>query len=391
MVISGVKIFTMEDSVIDNGYVIIKDGKISAVGAGEPDPELIGDDEVISENGWMFPGLIDGHTHIGLIEDSLTFEGDDINEASDPSTPQMRGIDAVNPMDRCFTEALSAGVTCVGVGPGSANPVGGQFSIIKTHGKRIDSMIVKSPSSMKFALGENPKNVYHGKNQAPETRMATASIIREALKKAQKYAEDVKKFKNANDDDEIDEPEYDAKNDALLPLLNGEIPAHFHAHRADDIFTAIRIAKEFGLKYKIIHCTEGHLVAEELAKEGVEAFIGPNLSDRSKPELVQMTFANAGILDRAGMLISITTDHPVTPLKYLTLCAALAVKEGLSRESAYKALTINPAKILGVDDRIGSIAVGKDADLVIFTGDPLDIFTDVSSVYINGKRVVKSN
>lgn len=391
MVISGVKIFTMEDSVIDNGYVIIKDGKISAVGAGEPDTELIGGDEVIRENGWMFPGLIDGHTHIGLIEDSLTFEGDDINESSDPSTPQMRGIDAVNPMDRCFTEALSAGVTCVGVGPGSANPVGGQFSVIKTYGKRIDRMIVKSPSSMKFALGENPKNVYHGKNQAPETRMATSSIIREALKKAQKYAEDVEKFKNANDDDEIDEPEYDAKNDALLPLLNGEIPAHFHAHRADDIFTAIRIAKEFGLKYKIIHCTEGHLVAEELADEGVEAFVGPNLSDRSKPELVQMTFANAGILDRAGLLISITTDHPVTPLKYLTLCAALAVKEGLNRESAYKALTINPAKILGVDDRIGSIAIGKDADLVIFTGDPLDIFTDVSSVYINGKRVVKSN
>lgn len=388
MIISGVKIFTMEDSaVIENGYVIIRDGKIAAVGEGEPSSEIIGDDEVIRESGWMFPGFIDGHTHIGMIEDALTFEGDDLNEASEPATPHMRGIDAINPMDRCFREALEAGVTCVGVGPGSANPVGGQFSVIKTHGKRIDNMLVKSPVAMKFALGENPKNVYHGKNQAPETRMATASIIRDTLKKAQKYAEELDKFKNAAEDDEVDEPEYDAKNEALLPLIKGEIPAHFHAHRADDIFTAIRIAKEFGLKYKLVHCTEGHLISDELAEEKAEAFIGPNLSDRSKPELVQMTFANAGILDKAGVLISITTDHPVTPLKYLTICAALAVKEGLSKESAYRAMTINAAKILGVDDRIGSIKEGKDADLVIFNGDPLNIFTEATHVYIDGKKI----
>ena len=377
----------MEGSVIERGYVVVRDGKIAAVGEGEPDAALTEGEELVREDGWMFPGFIDGHTHIGIIEDSLTFEGDDVNEASDPSTPQMRGLDAVNPMDSCFAEALNAGVTCVAVGPGSANPVGGQFTAIKTHGRRIDAMVVKAPVAMKFALGENPKNVYHGKNQAPETRMATAAIIRDTLAKAKKYAEEIEKYKNASEDDDVDEPEYDAKNEAMLPVIRGELPAHFHAHRADDIFTAVRIAKEFGIRYKIIHCTEGYLIADELAAEGVEAFIGPNLSDRSKPELVKMTFANAGILDKAGVLVSITTDHPVTPLKYLPLCAALAVKEGLNRESAYRALTINPAKILGIDDRLGSIAVGKDADLVIFNGDPLDVFTETKSIYLDGKKI----
>jgi len=387
LVICGVKIFTMEEAVIECGYVVVRDGKIAFLGEGEPDAAVVGGDEVVRESGWLFPGFIDGHTHLGLIEDALTFEGDDINEATDPSTPQMRGIDAINPMDRCFSEALAAGVTCVGAGPGSANPIGGQFAAIKTYGRRIDDMIVTAPVAMKFALGENPKNVYHSKSQTPETRMATASIIRDTLMKAKKYAEDVDKFNNQAEEDDVDEPEYDAKNAALLPVINGELSAHFHAHRADDIFTAIRIAKEFGIKYKLVHCTEGHLIAEELAQENVQAFIGPNLSDRSKPELVNMKFANAGILDRAGVLIAITTDHPVTPLKYLPLCAALAVKEGLSRESAYKALTVNPAKILGIDDKVGTIAVGKDADMVLFTGDPLEIFTEVTSVYINGNKV----
>ncbi len=217
--------------------------------------------------------------------------------------------------------------------------------------------------------------------------MATAAIIREALYKAKKYAEDKDKAKNASEDDDVDEPEFDIKNESLEKVVRGELAAHFHAHRADDIFTAIRIAKEFGLKYKIVHCTEGHLISDELAEEGVEAFAGPNFTDRSKPELSNMCFANAGILDKAGIKIGITTDHPVTPLKYLSLCAALAVKEGLSRESAYRALTINPAQMLEIDDRVGSIEVGKDADIAIFNGDPLDIFTETIHVFINGEKI----
>lgn len=374
--ITGIKIYTMaEAGVIDRGYVAIENGKIAAVGAGEP--AVAEGDAVIRETGRLFPGFIDGHTHIGILEDSLRAEGDDVNEATNPNTAQLRGWDAINPLDRCFGDAMRAGVTLVGVGPGSANPIGGQFVAMKTVGQRVDDMIVKAPVSMKFALGENPKFCYSGKG--PSTRMATASIIREALLKAQRYAD--KKDKAAEPDKR---PEYDAQCEALEPVIRGELSAHFHCHRADDIFTAVRIAEEFRLKYKLVHCTEGHLIAQELAKADVEAFIGPNLSDRSKPELRNMTFANAGILADAGIKVSITTDHPVTPLEYLPVCAALAAREGLGRERAYRALTINAAEMLGLADRVGSIEVGKDADFAIFDGDPLDVFTRAKRVYING-------
>ncbi len=379
MIIKNVTVYTMEDDtgVIENGYVEINDGKIVKVGEctdGTP-------------CGFLFPGFIDGHTHIGMVEDSLTFEGDDLNETGEPITPQLRGVDSINPMDRCFREALEAGITCVAAGPGSANPIAGQFCIMKTHGKRVDSMLVREKAAVKFALGENPKGVYHGKNQMPETRMASAALIRETLFKAKKYAEDLDKYNNADPEDDIDRPEFDIKLESLVPLIKKEIPAHFHAHRADDIFTAIRIAKEFDIDYVIVHCTEGYLVADELKKDGVRAFCGPNLSDRSKPELKNLSFANPGVLAKEGLEVGITTDHPVIPIKYLALCAALAVKEGMSREDAYKALTINPAKILGVDHKVGSIKVGKDADLVLFDKDPFDIFSEVKSVWINGEKV----
>jgi Imidazolonepropionase and related amidohydrolases len=408
-VIKDIKICTMSEKlgVIEHGYVAFSGDKIIAVGEGEPvgiDADEIHDAGMLyGSDAAVYPGFIDGHTHLGLAEDSLTFEGDDVNEATDPCTAQLRGLDAINPLDRCFEEARQGGITCVAAGPGSANPIGGQFAVIKTLGKRIDDMVVLAPAAMKFALGENPKNVYHGKNQGPETRMATASVIRENLIKAKKYGEawdkyytalakyksDLEKAKKTDDDepDEPDEPDFDAKNAALLPVVRGILPAHFHAHRADDIFTAIRIAREFGLRYTIVHCTDGSAIADELAADGVTAFAGPNLCDRSKPELRSQSFENPGILDRAGVKLGLTTDHPVIPLQYLPLCAALAVREGMDRDSALKAITINPAEILGVDNRVGSLEPGKDADLVIWDGDPLAVMSRPSAVWINGIRV----
>ncbi len=395
MIINGLKIFTMTDEygVIENGYIKIEEGKITALGEGE----RTDDDTVLYESGWLFPGFIDGHTHIGIAEDSLGFEGDDINETGEPVTPQLRSLDGINPFDRAFSEACAAGVTCVAVAPGSANPIGGQICVIKTDGRIIDRMLVREPAAMKFALGENPKTVYHGKNQSPETRMSTASMIREALIKANEYKEQYDKYRKSlekgNEEEEEDKPEYDGKNDALMRVLRGETEAHFHAHRADDICTAIRISREFGLHARLVHCTEGHLIADYIAEfcrdTGAGVFCGPYLSDRSKPELSNMTFDNPGILSRAGVPVGITTDHPVTPLKYLPMCAALSVKSGMAKEEAYRALTVNPARLLGVDDSVGSIKPGLDADVVLFDGDPLEMFTKVKRVYINGIERIK--
>jgi imidazolonepropionase-like amidohydrolase len=311
--------------------------------------------------------------------DGMRAEGDDLNEGTDPSSPHLRAVDAINPMDRTFGEALEAGVTCVAAGPGSANPVSGQFAVIKTHGKRIDDMIIKEPACMKFALGENPKMFYGEKNQTPETRMATAAIIRENLLKAKKYGE-----KKACGDDE---PDFDMKLEALLPVINKEIPAHIHAHRADDIFTAVRICKEFDINYAIVHCTEGHLIAQELAKEKVRAIIGPVLCDRSKPELKNLELKNAKVLSEAGILFAIATDHPETPAQYLPYCAAMAVKGGLDFYEALKAITINPAVILGIDNILGSIEAGKRADLVLWDGSPLEILSRADLVIAGGEIV----
>ncbi|MFA6948764.1 MAG: amidohydrolase, partial [Eubacteriales bacterium] len=269
MIIYNAKIMTMNAAgdVIENGYIRFENGRITEIGNTQPSPDMLSDGALDADGGVVTPGFIDGHTHIGIIEDSLGFEGDDVNEASDPTTPHMRAVDAINPLERCFSEAREGGVTCVAAGPGSANPIGGQFCAIKTAGKRIDKMIVRAPVAMKFALGENPKGCYHGKNQTPETRMATAALIREQLFKAKKYAEDMDKAHAdyEDEDDRPDEPDFDIRSAALVPVVRGSLPAHFHAHRADDIFTAIRISKEFGLKYVIVHCTEGHIIADELA------------------------------------------------------------------------------------------------------------------------------
>jgi len=391
MVIKNARIYTMAaPGIIADGYVTVSGGLIEEVG-GMADYDAgkeTGEDgaNVIDAGGkWLLPGFIDAHTHLGMYEDGLRNEGDDLNEVTDPCTPHLRAIDAINPMDRTFCEALAAGITCVATGPGSANPISGQFAVIKTRGKRIDDMILKEPASMKFALGENPKSCYGDKNQSPETRMATAAIIRENLRKAKKYGEKKQAAKEGKDDE--DEPDFDMKLEALLPVLNREVTAHIHAHRADDIFTAVRICGEFDIDYAIVHCTEGHLIAGELAQGGIRAIVGPILCDRSKPELKNLELKNAKVLSDAGVLFALTTDHPVTPLQYLPYCAALAVKGGLDFYGALKAITINPAVILGIDGKVGSIEKGKHADLVLYGGNPLEIMSEAEAVIINGRRV----
>ena len=330
-------------------------------------------------------GLIDVHTHLGLFGDGVGFEAEDCNEVGDPITPQLRVIDGINPGDATFRESLNAGVTSVAVAPGSANPIGGQIAMIRTCGRRIDDMIIRAPLAIKFALGENPKTCYHDRDETPTTRMATAAMIRQALFEAKAYGE---KKRAAKENPELDPPDFDLKHEALLPLLRGEIQAHFHAHRLDDIFTAIRIAKEFSLDYVIVHGTEGYLAADILAAEGACVVTGPNLLDRCKPELKQMSFAGPKVLTEAGVLCSVCTDHPETPLQYLPICAAMAEKSGLSHADAIRAVTINPAKIVGLSERLGSLEPGKDADISVFNGDPLDMKSEVQAVFCLGRKCV---
>lgn len=381
MIIINATLFLPDGSYAPDRFVRIQGTKISETG---PMDSIItqGEPHVIdAQGGTLYPGFIDAHTHLGMFEDGLGFEGDDGNEDTDPCTPQLRAIDAVNPLDRCFQEAREAGVTTVLTGPGSANPIGGQFAAIKTDGKCIDDMVICAPAAMKFALGENPKSVYHDKNTAPVTRMATSALIREQLYKAREY------FKRKQDCEEEDQPEYDIKCESLGPLLRGEIPAQIHAHRADDIFTAVRLAKEFGLRYSIVHCTQGFMAAQELAQKGVSAMCGPIISDRCKPELRESTPANPGLLDKAGVKVCIITDHPEVPIQYLPLCAGIAVRDGMDHTQALKAITIYPAEIAGISDRVGSIAVGKDADLVLYREDPLTVAARPECVIISGKVI----
>jgi len=382
ILIKNGNIKTMEGPDILGGDILIEDGKIKKIGKNI---ESEGEVEIVDASDCLVvPGLIDGHCHLGMWEEGIGFEGADGNESVDPVTPQLRAIDSINPMDEGFKMAREGGVTTAVTGPGSANVIGGTFAAVKTYGHRIDDMIIKFPTAMKIAFGENPKRVYNEKEKSPITRMATASILRETLFKAQKYYEDVERGKKEPDD----KPEFDMKLDALLPVMDKEIPLKAHAHRADDIFTALRIAKEFDLEVTLDHCTEGHLIAEDLAKENKPALIGPSLSEKSKYELKNLTFDTPKVLQEAGVLIAIITDSPVIPLQYLSLVAGLAVKSGLKEEEAWKAITINPAKITGIDDRVGSIKEGKDADIVIFEGNPLrNIDSKPKKVIINGKII----
>lgn len=382
MLIVNAKIKTAETVDYENGFIQVENGKIIAVGDQKNAPE---DQNRIDAAGkWIFPGFIDPHCHIGMWEDGLGFEGDDGNEETDPLTPHLRALDAVNPLDRCFEEARAAGITTVVTGPGSANPIGGEWIAMKTLGCRIDDMLIVSPVGMKFALGENPKSSYHAKSQMPITRMATAALIREQLMKAKRYWEDQLR---AKEDEDYDPPEYDAKCEALIPVLQREMKAFFHAHRADDICTAIRIAKEFGLDYVIVHATEGDLISDVIKKEHVSLIIGPVICDRSKPELRNLSPALGGRLAQSGITFALCTDHPVIPIQYLNLSCMVAIAEGLDKENALRAVTINAAEICGIADRVGSIAPGKDADLVFFEKDPFETYVKPVDVWIDGKSI----
>ncbi len=384
MLIKNVKIHTMADKVIENGFIWARDGVIAQVGEMAECPQTADSEPLDAAGLQLYPGFVDAHCHIGLFGDALGFEGEDGNEETDPCTPQLRAIDAINPMDRCFGEALDAGITTVVTGPGSANAIGGQMLAMATHGTCVDEMLVKAPLAMKMALGENPKTVYNSKNQAPVTRMATAALIREQLLKARQYGN---AMALAKEDSAYDEPDYDMKAEALLPVLRGEIPVHFHAHRCDDIYTGIRLAKEFGLRYTLVHATQGYRIAQELAKQGVKVLAGPLLCDRSKPELADLTPAAPAFFSKAGIPFAIVTDHPVIPIQYLQLSAALAVREGLDAQEALKAITCYPARICGIEDRVGSVVVGKEANFVLFRGSPLDILEKPKMVICRGKRV----
>ena len=384
MLIINATVHTMEGVTIPNGYVAVTGDKIAKVGPMEEAPDHWEGETLDAAQGHVLPGFVDAHSHLGMFGDAQGFEADDGNEATDPCTPHLRAIDAINPLDRCFQEARAAGVTTVLTGPGSANPISGQFAAIKTAGRWVDEMVLKAPVAMKLALGENPKCVYNERHETPVTRMATAAIIRENLQKALEYAE---KLEKAEADEEEDKPDYDAKLEALLPVVRGELPVHIHAHRADDIATGVRIAKEFGLKCVIVHGTEAHLIPELLEQEGIPVITGPALGYRSKPDLANMTIESPAVLTLRGVKTAICTDHPEVPIQYLPLCAGLAVKGGMNPEAALAAITINAAKIAGIDDRVGSLAPGKDADLVITTGHPINLLSRVKAVFINGVRV----
>ena len=360
--------------------ISLEHGKIKAIAPGiSPAP---GEKVVDAAGLRIYPGFVDAHSHLALDGYGMGYDSIDYNEMGNIISPQLRGVDSFNPQDRSIEMARRGGVTTVGVGPGSANVLGGTFFAVKTYGSCVDDMILRDPVAMKCAFGENPKRCY--KDKGNSARMSTAAKLRETLFAARDYME----RKEAAGDDIQKRPKFDLKMEALLPVLRGDIPLKAHAHRADDICTAIRIAREFGVKLTLEHCTEGHLIPEVVARSGCPVAVGPTLTHASKLELANKSFDTPGVLARAGCQVSIITDSSVIPQQYLSLCAGLAVKAGMDPFAALQAITINPARHLGVADRVGSLEVGKDADLVITDGDPMVSDTTVKMVFINGRQVV---
>lgn len=372
----------VHDAVHEEPYiadVLADKGKITAIGKNLIVPQ---DCEIIDATDKnVYPGFVEAHCHIGLDGSGIGFEGDDCNEMTDILTPQLRAIDGINPMDPTFREAALAGITTVCTGPGSANVLGGTFTAIKTVGKRVDKMIVKKEVAMKCAFGENPKRCYKDKNNY--SRMSTASKLREMLLKAREY--DRKVLAAGSDESKL--PAYDMKLEALRPVLHGELPLKAHAHQANDIFTALRIAQEFNVKITLEHVTEGHLIVDELKEEPVPMAVGPSLTHASKFELRNKTFETPGILANAGCQVSIITDSPVIPQQYLPLCAGLAIKSGMKEWDALKAITINAAKHIGIEDRVGSLEIGKDADILVMEGSCFEVSAQPEIVIIDGKVV----
>ena len=382
MLIKNGKIFTMAGKTLENGEILIKNGKILEVGENL---NYDGEEVIDVKGAWVLPGMIDAHCHVGIFEENMGFEGSDGNEMTNPITPELRAIDGINPFDRSFKDAREAGITTVVTGPGSANVIGGQFVALKTYGTVIDNMILKEPVAMKIAFGENPKRVYNGKGKAPMTRMATAALLRETLLETKNYIE---KKENSEKKDEFFEKKL--KYQALIPVIKKEIPLKAHAHRADDILTAIRIAKEFDVNLTLDHCTEGHLIANAIKESGKNAIVGPTMTTNSKIELTNKTFETPNILTEEGVKVAIMTDHPVIPIQYLPVCASLAMKEGLDFEDALKSITINAAEIVGISDNVGSIEKGKDADITILSGSPFELLTKTLYTIIDGKIVYKN-
>lgn len=385
LLIKNGKIITMTDKNYNSGSILIKDKKIVEIGENininsNEDCKIID-----AENCWVMPGIIEAHCHIGIKEERKGFEGDDCNELNESITPYLRALDGIDVMDSAFHNALTAGITGVMVGPGSSNVVGGQFIFIKTHGRKIDDMAVLEPAAMKIAFGENIKTNYNQKNMMPSTRMSIAALLREELFEAQKYDQNKKNAMENNDSfDEV------FRQECWIPVINREIPLKAHVHRADDILTAIRIAKEFNLKLTLDHCTEGHLISEEIKESGFPAIVGPSLAIRNKIETQNADFKTAGILHKAGVKVAITTDHPVTRIQDLPICAGFAAREGLGIEEGLKAITINAAEICNVSDRVGSLEIGKDADIAIFDGNPMEVFTKTMYTIIDGEIVYEA-
>ncbi len=377
LLVNGV-IHPVDGPVISRGFVRWEGERIVQVG---PMEALDGgaEDALDAAGGHVTPGYIDAHCHLGLFGDALGPEGADANEETDPVTPQLRALDALNPLDACFADARRAGVTTVVTGPGSTNPIGGQMVCVRTWGRVAEEMVLQAPAAMKMALGENPKAAYRRRGEGPATRMATAARIREALGRARDYAQRL---------DRGERPDFDPKAEALRPVLRGEVPVHIHAHRADDIATALRLGREFGLRLVLLHGTEGHLIPDVIAAAGCPVIAGPNLTDRSKPELKNASLTTPAALHRAGVEVALCTDHPEVPVQYLPLCAALAVRGGLEEEAALAAITLVPARILGLADRLGSLTAGKAADIVVTPGHPLDPMAAPSAVILNGRRAV---
>lgn len=380
-------VHTLEDAPF-TGDVLIDTGKIVSVGTDIDAPDA----ELHDVSGChVIPGIIDAHCHIGMWEDGMGEEGADGNECSSPITPQLLAIDGLNPFDPCFDEAVAAGVTTVVTGPGSANVIGGQFAALKTYGATLEDRLIRTPIAMKAALGENPKNVYGGQKATPYTRMAIASLFRKAMVDTQEYRDELEAAK----DDPDKKPERDLALEALLPVLSGELPLKIHAHRADDILTGLRLAKEFSLKVSIDHCTEGHLIAKVLKEQtdalGAGVIVGPLLCDRSKIELRNLSYHAPKVLHDAGIDFALMTDHPVIPIQFLPVCAGLMVREGLDEETALACITKNAAKIVGLSDRIGRIAAGLDADIAVYSGHPFDFRAVCTMTLINGEIVYKKN
>lgn len=375
-IING-KVMTMAGPIYENGYVSMENGKISAIGdMAELKPEK--DEEVFdAEGGYVLPGFIDAHSHIGVICESIGTTIEFVNEISSPITASLRAIDGIYPFDTAFKKAVKAGVTTVVAGPGSANVIGGQLAAIKLRGERIDDMIVKFPCAMKMALGDNPRNSYGKRDtpMSPVTRMGVAAVLRNALLETRDYMERKERGEH---------PPFNANWEALIPVLKKELPVNIHAHRSDDIFTALRIIKEFDLDAVIVHCTDGHITAKYMKEEGVPAIVGPTLMSSTKLETANLSFKTPVAVAKAGVKMAITTDHDVIPLEYLPICAAVAVRNGLDPYEALKAITINAAEIAGIADRVGSLEVGKDADVSVFTGHPFDYMSTTKAVFING-------